>query len=57
LNSQEKKEYIPSAGEYAASKVDLGEMYRLLLEKVEELSLYMIAVNKELEELKVKLNE
>lgn len=47
---------IPSADEYKKEGVDLGEMNRLLLEKVEELTLYIIELNKEMEEVK-KINK
>lgn len=33
---------VPSAAEYAETGVDLGEMNRILLEKVEELTLYVL---------------
>ena len=36
----------------AADGVDLGEMNRLLLQKVEELTLYIIDLHKQVEELK-----
>ena len=48
---------IPSAKEYGVSGVDLGEMNRVLLEKVEELTLYVIDLNKEIEQLKNKKDE
>jgi hypothetical protein len=43
---------VPSADEAEADGVDLGEMNRLLLQKVEELTLYVIDLQKQLEELK-----
>jgi len=42
---------IPSAEEAEADGVDLGEMNRLLLQKVEELTLYVIDLQKQLDEL------
>lgn len=45
---------IPSAEEVAENGVDLGEMNRLLLEKVEELTLELIELQKEVNELKSK---
>jgi hypothetical protein len=33
---------VPSANEFAETGVDLGELNRLLLEKVEELTLYIL---------------
>ncbi len=53
---------IPSAKEVAKEGIQLGEMNKLLLEKIEELTLYMIALkkkerllNKELEKLDSEL--
>lgn len=43
---------VPSADEAEADGVDLGEMNKLLLQKVEELTLYVIDLQKQLEELK-----
>lgn len=43
---------VPSAAEAEAEGVDLGEMNRLLLQKVEELTLYVIDLQKQLDELK-----
>ncbi|MCR5863284.1 hypothetical protein LRS05_14650 [Flavobacterium sp. J372] len=40
---------IPSAKQVKENGVELGEMNKLLLEKVEELTLYMIELNKKLE--------
>lgn len=42
---------IPTATEVSQNGVELGEMNRLLVEKVEELTLYLIEQNKKLEEL------
>lgn len=43
---------IPSAAEVAKDGFDLGEMNKKLLQKVEELTLYLIDMKKELNELK-----
>ncbi|HEY0610377.1 MAG TPA: hypothetical protein VGD35_11990 [Chitinophaga sp.] len=43
---------IPSAAEVAKDGLDLGEMNKKLLQKVEELTLYLIDIKKELNELK-----
>jgi len=43
---------MPSARTAESDGIDLGEMQRRLLEKVEELTLYMIRANKEITELK-----
>lgn len=48
---------IPSAAEAEQNGVDLGEMNRLLLQKVEELTLYAIDLQKQIDELKTKINE
>jgi hypothetical protein len=42
---------IPSAAEVANNGVSVGEMNKLLLAKVEELTLYVIQLNKKVEEL------
>lgn len=46
---------IPSAEEVEKNGVSLGEMNKKLLEKVEELTLYIIQMNKEIEVLKEKV--
>jgi len=43
---------IPSAAEVEEKGVDVGEMNKLLLQKVEELTLYVIDLQKQLDELK-----
>lgn len=43
---------IPSAKEVEANGVELGEMNKLLLKKIEELTLYIIEMNKEIIKLK-----
>ncbi|WP_430906535.1 hypothetical protein [Maribacter sp. 2-571] len=40
---------IPSAAEVEANGVELGEMNKLLLEKIEELTLYLLELNKKIE--------
>ncbi len=42
---------VPSADEVAANGIDLGENQALLLQKIEELTLYMIAMDKMVAEL------
>ena len=44
---------IPSAKEAEANGVELGEMNRLLLEKVEQLTLHIIRLQKEVNQLKI----
>ena len=43
---------IPTAGEVEKDGADLGEMNRVLMEKVEELTLYIIDLQKQIDELK-----
>jgi hypothetical protein len=45
---------IPSAQQYAETGVDLGEMNRLLLEKVEELTLYILQLEERMKTLEEK---
>ena len=46
---------IPAASEISRSGMDVGEMQRLMMEKIEELSLYIIGQQKQIDELKAKL--
>lgn len=48
---------IPSAREVKESGIDLGDMNKRLLEKIEELTLYMIDQHKEIEKLKEQVND
>ncbi len=43
---------MPSAAEVEENGVDVGEMNKLLLQKVEELTLYVIDLQKQINELK-----
>ena len=45
---------IPSAAEVQQSGIELGEMNALLLQKIEELTLYIIDLQKQIDELKKK---
>lgn len=45
-------ENIPSAEHVAKNGIELGEMNKLLLQKIEELTLHVIKLNKEIELLK-----
>jgi len=45
---------MPSAKEVEANGVELGEMNKLLLEKIEELTLYILEQQKEINKLKAK---
>jgi hypothetical protein len=48
---------VPSTEEVMANGLDLGKMNATLLKKVEELTLYMISMKKELDETKASLQE
>jgi|GEM_PF-751529 len=48
---------IPSAKEVASNGQDIGEMNRLLLKKVEEITLYLIELKKENQEMKKEIEE
>jgi hypothetical protein len=48
---------VPSAGQVKTNGVDLGAMNALLLKKVEELTLYVIELNKKIEKLEAKGNK
>ena len=48
---------IPPSDEAIEEGVKLGEMQAKLLEKVEELTLYVIEQNKEITELKERISE
>jgi len=47
---------IPSAKEMEEKGMDMGEFQIKLLQKVEELTLYIIQQQKEIEELKTRLS-
>lgn len=47
---------IPSAADVEDNGIELGEMNKLLLQKIEELTLYIIELNKEIELLKSKID-
>jgi len=47
---------IPSAAEVAKDGIELGEMNKKLLQKIEELTLYLIEKNKKIEALDVKVS-
>ncbi|TRX24615.1 hypothetical protein FNW25_10970 [Flavobacterium franklandianum] len=46
---------IPSAKEVETKGIELGEMNKLLLQKVEELTLYIIEMNKEIQQMKTQI--
>ena len=47
---------IPKASDNVESRVNIGELIRLQLEKIEELSLYVIKLHEDIQLLEVKLN-
>lgn len=57
INSEKHLPGIPSAEEVAKSGIMLGEMQSKTIEKVEELTLYIIQLNKRINELEKKLEE
>ena len=46
---------IPSADEVECDGIGLGDMNKKLIEKIEELTLYVIQLNKELQDVKSQL--
>jgi len=54
INKNGHLKNIPSAEEVEVNGIELGEMNKLLLQKIEELTLYVIELKKEVEMLKVK---
>lgn len=52
INAEKHLPGVPSAEEVAENGIDLGDMDAVLLEKIEELTLYMIELKKENEVLK-----
>jgi hypothetical protein len=48
---------IPSASEVENSNVDIFEMQKMQMEKIEELTLYLIELKKENEEIKTELKK
>lgn len=57
INEKGHLKDIPSAKEVEANGIDLGEMNKLLLQKIEELTLYTIELNKEVKALKGQINK
>jgi heat shock protein HspQ len=56
INEHQHLPDIPSAKKIEANGIDLAEMNTKLLQKIEELTLYTIAQQKEIEKLKAKVN-
>jgi hypothetical protein len=59
INANKHLPNVPSLAEVEANnkQIDIGEMQVKLLEKVEELTLYILQQQKEIEALKAKLAE
>lgn len=57
INTQKHLPEIPQADQIENNTLKLGEMNKLLLQKVEELTLYVIQLSKENKELSSKLNK
>jgi hypothetical protein len=57
INKNKHLPDVPSAIEVVEKGVDLGKMDALLLQKIEELTLYMIELKKSNEQLRKELNE
>ena len=47
---------IPPVTEIVTNGLDLGDLVTLQMKKIEELTLYIIELNKEIIDLKVKIN-
>ena len=45
---------VPSADEMSASGLDVGQTSKMFMEKIEELTLYLIQLNKEIDALKAE---
>ncbi|QOG89643.1 hypothetical protein HUE46_06240 [Flavobacterium columnare] len=56
INENKHLPNVPSAKEITEKGLELGEIARVQQEKIEELTLYLIQQNKEIQELKKKLN-
>jgi hypothetical protein len=56
INKNKHLPDIPSANEVQKNGVELGKMNTILLQKIEELTLYIIELQKQVEELKSKSN-
>lgn len=55
INKNGHLKNIPSAKEVEENGIELGEMNKLLLQKIEELTLYTIGLKKEIDDLKSKM--
>jgi hypothetical protein len=56
VNANNHLPEMPSASEVSKNGLSMGEMQNKLLQKVEELTLYVIEQQKEINQLKTQLN-
>ena len=54
INTNQHLPDVPAAQEVSANGIDLGEMNSILLQKVEELTLHIIELQKQIDELKAR---
>jgi hypothetical protein len=54
INTNQHLPNVPAAGEVSANGINLGEMNAILLQKVEELTLHIIELQKQIDELKAR---
>ena len=54
INTNQHLPNVPAAEEVSANGIDLGEMNAILLQKVEELTLHIIELQKQIDELKAR---
>ena len=52
INNNHHLPEVPSAAEVEENGVDMGEMNKILLQKVEELTLYVIDLQKQIDDMK-----
>ena len=57
INQNKHLPNVPSAAEVEQNGVDLGEMDKILLQKIEELTLYVIQQQKQIEALQSELKK
>jgi vacuolar-type H+-ATPase subunit I/STV1 len=55
IKSEKRLPDMPTAGEVEANRINLGEMQAKLLQKIEELTLYVISLKKENDKLNSRL--
>ena len=57
INNNKHLPDIPTEQEIIKDGLDLGDMQKLQMQKIEELTLYIIQLNKENEKLKERINK